>query len=170
MIDRGEAVGSYWRARTGRIALAVGIGLMTSAVALPAGATSSDPVDAPGVTPTTVRVASISDISAPVPGLFKGASVGTEAYFAYVNSQGGINGRKLELDALDSAFSSGTVASETQQIVKSALAMVGGFSLLDSAEQPGIDGAKLPDVSQVLSPQLFLDPNVYSAIPSVADG
>ena len=31
----------------------------------------------------------------PVPGLFEGAPIGVKAYFAYINSKGGVNGRKL---------------------------------------------------------------------------
>jgi ABC-type branched-subunit amino acid transport system substrate-binding protein len=125
---------------------------------------------APGVTANSITVGSISDISSPIAGLFEGAKVGTEAYFAYVNSQGGVNGRKLIIDGMDSAFSSGTVASESQSIAKNDFAIVGGFSLLDGAEQPAIDAAKLPTITQVLSPSLYTDPNLYSAIPLVQGG
>jgi ABC-type branched-subunit amino acid transport system substrate-binding protein len=125
---------------------------------------------APGVTAKTITVGSISDISEPIAGLFEGAKVGTEAYFAYINSQGGVNGRKLILNGMDSAFSSGTVANEAQSIAKSDLAIVGGFSLLDGSEKPAIDAAKLPIITQVLSPTLYSDPNLYSAIPLVQGG
>ncbi|MGA8370000.1 MAG: ABC transporter substrate-binding protein, partial [Acidimicrobiales bacterium] len=110
-----------------------GIALVMGASAIGAGtggsvAASAAAPPTPGVTPTTVTVGSISDISAPVPGLFEGAKIGTEAYFAYINSQGGVNGRKLVLDARDSAFSSGTIANATQSIAKNEFAIVGGFS------------------------------------------
>ncbi len=48
------------------------------------------------------------------PGLFKGAEDGTQAYFDYINSQGGVNGRMIKLDAQDSAYSTGTVANATR--------------------------------------------------------
>jgi ABC-type branched-subunit amino acid transport system substrate-binding protein len=115
-------------------------------------------------------VGSISDISAPIAGLFEGAKVGTEAYFAMINSEGGVNGRKLILNGMDSAFSSGTVTSESQQIATNDFAFVGGFSLLDGAEQPAIDAGKVPVVTQVLSPSLYTDPNLYAAIPLVTGG
>jgi branched-chain amino acid transport system substrate-binding protein len=124
----------------------------------------------PGVTSKTITVGSISDISSPVPGLFEGAKVGTEAYFAYINSQGGVDGRKLVLNGMDSAFSSGTVTTEAQTIAKNDFAIVGGFSLLDGAEKPIIDANKLPMVAQVLTPSMFEDPNVYSAVPMVNNG
>jgi ABC-type branched-subunit amino acid transport system substrate-binding protein len=136
-------------------------------VGTPAGAA---PAASPGVTATTVTVGSISDISAPLPGLFAGAKTGTEAYFAYINSQGGVNGRKLVLNGMDSAFSSGTVTNETQSIANSDFAIVGGFSLLDGAEQPIIDTNKLPTVTETLNPATFTDPNLYSAVPMVNNG
>jgi branched-chain amino acid transport system substrate-binding protein len=159
------------KARTCGLALAIGLGTLVattgmSGAAVRATGTAADP----GVTATTVTVGSISDISSPVPGLFEGAKVGTEAYFAYVNSHGGVNGRKLVLQGMDSAFSSGTVAADSQTIAQNDFAIVGGFSLLDGSEKPAIDAAKLPVVAQVLTPNLFTDPNVYSAVPMVNNG
>jgi ABC-type branched-subunit amino acid transport system substrate-binding protein len=135
-----------------------------------AGPAAAAPPSAPGITANTVTVGSISDISSPVPGLFAGAKTGTEAYFAYINSQGGVNGRKLILNGMDSAFSPGTVTNETQGIAKSDFAIVGGFSLLDGAEQPIVDANKLPMVAETLTPTMFADPNVYSAVPMVNNG
>jgi branched-chain amino acid transport system substrate-binding protein len=151
--------------------LALGLGASTLVVgaALSGTAGAAGPAT-PGITAKTVTVGSISDISSPVPGLFEGAKIGVEAYFAYINSQGGVNGRKLVLDAQDSAFSSGKVAAETQTIANNDFAIVGGFSLLDGAEQPIIDATKLPMVAEALTPTLFSDPNLYSAVPMVANG
>jgi ABC-type branched-subunit amino acid transport system substrate-binding protein len=149
------------------LALAIGSG----AVSLGFGATTAGAAAAaPGVTATTVTVGSISDISEPIAGLFEGAKIGTEAYFAYVNSKGGINGRKLILNGMDSAFSSGTVTSEAQGIAQNDLAIVGGFSLLDGGEKAAIDAGKVPTITQVLSPTLYTDPNVYSPIPVITGG
>ena len=146
----------------GSSALSLGVGATQAAAATPAAM--------PGITAKTVTVGSISDISEPIAGLFEGAKVGTEAYFAYINSQGGVNGRKLIINGMDSAFSSGTVGNEATSIAKNDFAIVGGFSLLDGAEKPAIDAAKLPIVTQVLSPTLYGDPNLYSAIPLVNGG
>ena len=129
------------------------------------GGTSS----APGVTASTVTVGQVDDISAPVPGLFKGAKDGTQAYFDYVNSTGGVFGRKLVLDARDSDFQGGTVTSATADQIKNDFALVGGFSLLDSSEQTLIDLSSMPDVGYPLSPQLANDRNVFSPLPSTAN-
>jgi ABC-type branched-subunit amino acid transport system substrate-binding protein len=146
-------------------ALAVTTALLGAGAGV-AGATAAQP----GLTANQVTVGQIDDISAPIPGLFKGAEVGTQAYFDYINSMGGVNGRKLKLDAHDSAFSSGTVTNEAQSIAHNDFAMVGGFTLLDQAEQSAVDAAKLPDLAQTLSPQMDTDPNVYAAIPVVNGG
>jgi ABC-type branched-subunit amino acid transport system substrate-binding protein len=163
----GARRGTLGRFVKGGIALTLGSSALTLGIGV---ADASATPATPGVTAKTITVGSISDISAPIPGLFEGAKVGTEAYFAYINSQGGVNGRKLILDGMDSAFSSGTVGTEAHTIATNDFAIVGGFSLLDGAEQSAIDAAKLPTVTQVLSPTLYTDPNLYSAIPLVTGG
>ena len=119
-----------------------------------------------GVTAHSVTVGQVDDLSSPIPGLFKGAEEGTEAYFAYINSMGGVNGRKIHLDAQDSTFQGGQVATTTAAQTKSDFALVGGFTLLDEAEQPIIDLAHMPDVTISLSPGLVTDPNLYSPVPN----
>jgi ABC-type branched-subunit amino acid transport system substrate-binding protein len=47
---------------------------------------------------------------------------------------------------------------------------VGGFSLLDGSEQPAVDAAHLPVVTQVLTPAYYSDPNLYAAVPLVNNG
>jgi ABC-type branched-subunit amino acid transport system substrate-binding protein len=120
----------------------------------------------PGVTATSITVGQVDDLSSPIPGLFKGAEEGTEAYFAYINSKGGVNGRKIHLDAQDSTFQGGQVATATAAQTKSDFALVGGFSLLDEAEQPIIDLAHMPDVALSLNPDMITDPNVYAPVPN----
>ncbi len=156
--------------RRGMIKSGVALALGTGVLVLGTGPASAADTSTPGVTANSITVGSISDISAPIAGLFEGAKVGTEAYFAMINSQGGVNGRKLLLNGMDSAFSSGTVTNEAKSIAANDFAFVGGFSLLDGAEQPAIDAGKVPVVTQVLDPKLYTDPNLYAAIPLVQGG
>ena len=123
----------------------------------------------PGVSATSVTAGQVDDLSSPIPGLFKGAEDGTKAYFAYINSKGGVNGRKLILDAQDSAFEPGQVATATGAQIHNDFALVGGFSLLDQAEQPLIDIAHVPDIGFSLSPSLATDPYLYSPLPNPID-
>lgn len=136
----------------------------TTSTAYRAPIPSSAFTDTTGVTATTVSVASVATESA---GIFTGSIVGTEAYAAYVNSQGGVNGRKVVVDPLDDQFSGATNKQQTQNGIDKDFALVGGFSLEDSfgatvvAQNPGV-----PDVSTVLAPSLVKAPNVYSANPT----
>ena len=84
-----------------------------------------------GVTATSITVGNIADASGPVPGLFKGAIVGTQAYFAMINSQGGVNGRQIKVDFGDSQLDCGQNKALTQARIDKVFAFVGSFSLYD---------------------------------------
>jgi len=136
----------------------------TSSAAYRAPIPASAFTNSTGITPTTVTVGNVTTESA---GIFTGSIVGSEAYAAYVNSQGGVHGRKVVVDALDDQFSGATNKQQTQNAVDKDFALVGSFSLEDSfgatvvAQNPNV-----PDVSTVLAPTLVKAPNVYSANPT----
>ena len=104
-----------------------------------------------GVTANTLTVGNISDVSGPRPGLFKGALVGTQAYFAKINSEGGIYGRQLKIDAGDSQLDCAQNKQKTGDKVSKVFAFVGSFSLFDDC---GTDVLKshldIPDVHSAL--------------------
>ena len=119
--------------------------------------------DHTGVSATAVQVANVSTLSA---GLFKGAQVGVQAYANYINSTGGVQGRKIVVNNADDSFTGAGNKQGTQNALQNDLAMVGNFSLEDSfggsvlAQNPGF-----PDVSQVLDHDTTNLPNVYSPVP-----
>ncbi len=116
-----------------------------------------------GVTAKSVTVGNISTQSS---GLFTGAKVGTEAYAAYVNSLGGVDGRKVIVDAENDQFQGGPNKDETRSAVESDFALVGSFSLEDSFGAPVL--AANPDVSNVsvaLSQSASDLSNTFSASP-----
>ncbi len=120
--------------------------------------------DHTGITATTVTVGNVSTL---LDGLFEGAQVGTEAYAEYVNSQGGINGRKLIVDDSNDNYSGGPNKQYTQQDVQNDLALVGGFSLQDNfggtvlAANP-----QVPNVTESLSLSTSDLPNSFSPAPA----
>ena len=120
----------------------------------------------PGITSTQVTVGQVDDLTKPIAGLFKGAEDGTQAYFDYINSQDGVNGRKIKLDAEDSGYDDGIVANETQAQIKNDFALVGGFSLDDAAEEPLVASSGMPDVGYPLDQQLSNLPTSYSPAPN----
>jgi ABC-type branched-subunit amino acid transport system substrate-binding protein len=121
------------------------------------------------VTATCLTVGNISTISGIVPGLFEGAAVGTDAYFSYLDStQGGIDGRKIELISQDDKFSGQENSSETQALIGRVLAFVGSFSLED--QDGGLILAKhptIPNVSLSLSQYTLGLPNTVSPVPAI---
>jgi len=129
-------------------------------------ASTASGAPSPGVTSTSVTVGQVDDLTAPLPGLFKGAEDGTQAYIDYINSIGGVNGRKIKLDAQDSAYNDGTVANATSAQIRNDFALVGGFSLDDAAEEPLIKAAGMPDVAYPLDPDLGNLPTSYSPVPN----
>lgn len=156
--------------------LAVGGGAVTFSA--PAGATSStcgtsvpatpaQDASTTGISPTSVTVGNVSIISGPVPGLFAGAPIGVKAYFDYINSKGGVDGRRLLVDSKDDAFSSQQNGTETQEAVASDFAMVGSFSLFDGfgCKALAADTA-VPDVSVTLDPGANALPNNFSVVPT----
>jgi ABC-type branched-subunit amino acid transport system substrate-binding protein len=164
----------------GTIAVGGGVGVAELTSAAPAGAAAANtcPVTAPattaqassttGISAKTVTVGNVSIITGPVPGLFEGAPTGVKAYFAYINSKGGVNGRKLELNSKDDAFSGSQNATETAEAVSNDFAMVGSFSLFDGygCKSLAADPA-IPDVSVTLDPNAEALPNDFSAEPTV---
>jgi ABC-type branched-subunit amino acid transport system substrate-binding protein len=120
----------------------------------------------PGITKTTVTVGTVSDLTGFIPGLFQGASYGVDAYFAYVNSQGGINGRTLKDDARDDAESCATNAAEARSLTTKTFALVGSFSIYDSCSAPVMLAAPtVPYVAVALDPKLNALPNEFSPEP-----
>ncbi len=122
--------------------------------------------DHTGVTSNSVTIANVSTQAG---GLFKGAAIGTEAYAAYVNSQGGINGRKIIVNASDDQFTGSTNKQLTEEAVQSDFATVGSFSTEDSfggvvlAANP-----QMPNVSIALDPATQKLPNTFAAVPPAA--
>ncbi len=117
--------------------------------------------DRTGITPTSVSVGTVSWQM-----IFKSA-VGVQAYADYVNSRGGVNGRKLEVDPGDDGDSGATNKQLTQADIDKDFAMVGSFSLQDGfggtvlAANPGV-----PNVSPTLDPTTTQLPNSFSPAPS----
>jgi|HubBroStandDraft_1064217.scaffolds.fasta_scaffold29792_3 ABC-type branched-subunit amino acid transport system substrate-binding protein len=128
--------------------------------------TTAEQAASPGVSATTVTVGQVDDLSAPLPGLFKGAEDGTQAYFDYINSLGGVNGRTIKLDAQDSKYDPGTVVAATTEQIENDFALVGGFSLVDSSEEPVVKAAGMPDIAFPLDPALGDLPDSYSPFPN----
>ncbi len=119
--------------------------------------------DHTGVTANSVTVGNVSTLSL---GLFKGAPVGAQAYADYVNSSGGVNGRRIVVTSSDDEFQGAPNHQATQAAVASDFALVGSFSLEDSYGAAVL--AANPTVSNVsvgLSQKASDLPNTFSVSP-----
>ncbi len=120
--------------------------------------------DRTGVTSTSVT---IGNVSTQVAGLFTGAVVGTKAYAAYVNSQGGVHGRKIVVSSADDRFQGAINKDDVQSVVQSDFASVGGLSLEDSFSEPLIAAHPgFPDITASLDPATEKLPNNFSPTPA----
>jgi len=125
---------------------------------------SSAFADHTGVTADSVTVGNVSTL---VAGLFKGAAVGTEAYAAYVNSQGGVHGRKLVVRSSDDAFQGATNKQLTSAALGQDFALVGSVSLEDGFGGSVLKAAPgFPNVSESLDSTTEALPNSFSALPA----
>ena len=119
-----------------------------------------------GVTPNSITVGNISTLTGPVPGLFAGAVNGTDAFFAYQNSQGGVFGRQLKVNAGDDQFDCGINRSLTEANAAKAFAFVGSFSLYDNCGADVFNAnPALPDVHNALSREAGHEANNFSSQP-----
>jgi branched-chain amino acid transport system substrate-binding protein len=119
-----------------------------------------------GVTRTTLTVGDVASVTGPEPGVFKGAIAGVQAYFAYVNSEGGVYGRQLGVDAGDDGLNCSADESVTASQIKRDFAEVGGFSLYDNCGAvPLKANPDVPDIHESLTAARFDLPSSFSANP-----
>src|SRR5437763_9068986 len=119
-----------------------------------------------GVTGNSITVGNVSTLTGPIPGLFAGAVNGTDAFFAYQNSQGGVFGRQLKVSAGDDQFDCGQNKAQTQSDVPKVFAFVGSFSIYDNCGAQVItQTAALSDVHVALSKDAQVEANGFSPQP-----
>jgi len=86
-----------------------------------------------GVTATEIHIAIAADVDNPfAPGLFQGAVDGVKAGAAYLNSKaggGGVAGRKLVVDFIDTHLNANDSRNATITACQNDLALVGGLML-----------------------------------------
>jgi branched-chain amino acid transport system substrate-binding protein len=155
------------------LAAVMALGLGSTAVSLvPTSASAAEPAipaaafqDHTGVTSSTVTVGNVSTLTA---GLFLGAQVGTKAYADYVNSTGGVNGRKLVVDASDDGYNDGANnKAQTKADIAKDFAMVGSFSLNDAYGGTVLKAnPSVPNVTVSLDQGTNSLPNTFSAQPA----
>src|SRR5215470_16375621 len=72
----------------------------------------------PGVTDTEIKIGTTTPYSGPASAYSAGA-VSATAFFAMINEQGGVNGRKINYVSLDDAYSPPKTVEQTRRLVES---------------------------------------------------
>jgi ABC-type branched-subunit amino acid transport system substrate-binding protein len=122
-----------------------------------------------GVTDNSILLGNVSDLSGPVPGLFQGAVIGTQAYLAKINAAGGVYGRQLKLKVGDGQLQCDENTRQTEALSSKVFSFVGSFSIYDGCgagvlqKMPGV-----PDIHNALDHKALVLPNNYSVAPLVA--
>jgi ABC-type branched-subunit amino acid transport system substrate-binding protein len=121
-----------------------------------------------GVDDRTITIATIADVGGVRPNLFLGNWQAMDAFVAFCNSLGGVNGRQLRLVKLDSALFD--QRAQTILACDSAFALVGSAAALDGAgAQSGAD-CGIPDIPAFSAePQHASASNVVQPLPNPPD-
>ena len=83
-----------------------------------------------GVTATTVRIAVVADVNTPLaPGLFQGSVDGVKGWAKYVNANGGLAGRKVVVDFIDSKLNGDEARNAVIKACSQDFALVGTSAL-----------------------------------------
>ena len=102
-----------------------------------------------GLTASQIKIATLADVSGVQPGLFQSAHQGARAAAAYINSQGGVCGRQIEVMALDSKTDSGGNRSAMLEACDKAFAVVGSMSAFDDGSAGPGEECGIPDMTAI---------------------
>jgi ABC-type branched-subunit amino acid transport system substrate-binding protein len=111
------------------------------------GATRADP----GVTSTSILLGGTAAISGPESAYYAPVAKGAQAYFAYVNARGGVNGRKIEYKVVDDAYDPSQTVQATRQLVQQDQV----FAIFNSIGTEHMIAVR-PFLNQAKVPQLFV--------------
>jgi ABC-type branched-subunit amino acid transport system substrate-binding protein len=117
-----------------------------------------------GITDSEITVATIADVTGPVPGIFEPAILATKAYATYFNSTTRICGRKLAIDAIDSQTNGSADAVGTQRACEKDFAAVGSMGAFDSGGVAQVNRCALPEIHALFTNKARADcPTCFAA-------
>ncbi|MHB8642090.1 MAG: ABC transporter substrate-binding protein [Gaiellaceae bacterium] len=96
--------------KRGLLAVAAALAIVSVA----SGAARTDP----GLTSTTIELGGTAALSGPESLYYAPVAKGAQAYFAYVNAHGGVNGRTIDYKVLDDAYDPAQTVQQTRQLVQ----------------------------------------------------
>jgi ABC-type branched-subunit amino acid transport system substrate-binding protein len=111
-----------------------------------------------GVTGSTIKIAVVADVDNPIaPNVFKGVVDGAQAGAKFVNAGGGVAGRKLEVDFIDSKLNPNqtrnaiiTACGQDLAMVGTATALFSGLDDLIGCKDKAGAATGLPDIGAIV--------------------
>jgi ABC-type branched-subunit amino acid transport system substrate-binding protein len=135
-------------------------------------ATATAAANVPGVTATEVVIGTHIALSGPQ-AFASQYGAGMKAYYDYVNSQGGVNGRKIVFEQKDDTYAPTTARIVTQELVeqRKVFAIVGGIGTPGHlAVVDYLNEQKVPDLFVLSNAAVFNNPSKYPYTFSVVPG
>jgi ABC-type branched-subunit amino acid transport system substrate-binding protein len=122
-----------------------------------------------GVTGTEITIAVLTDLTGPVPGIFRPSVDAVQAWANMINSKGGIHGRKIKVVPIDSKTNANDNRAGAIQACNQAFAIVGSMSAYDDGGAGPINDCGIPDLSATTVNQARDQARTtYPAYPNVA--
>jgi ABC-type branched-subunit amino acid transport system substrate-binding protein len=110
--------------------LVISVGLLVTGSTLAAAQQPKPQATEVGVTATTIRIAVVADVDNPaVPGLFQGSVDAVKGAARLINAQGGIGGRKVAVDFIDSHLNANQARNAIITACSQDFALVGTSAL-----------------------------------------
>jgi ABC-type branched-subunit amino acid transport system substrate-binding protein len=121
---------------------------------------------APGVTATEIKVATMVTASGPLPGATEGSYRGAQAYFAKINAEGGICGRKITVVKGDDGLDPQRARGEFLRLEPNVFAFVGSLAVADSGYVDLVASTKVPYIGTFVDPAGRAASNVFPRLLS----
>ena len=113
-----------------------------------------------GVTPTTILIGQSAAFTGPASELGNEMRAGANAYFRFVNANGGINGRKIEMRSLDDGYESERAAANTKKLIDDGVFLLFGYvgTPTSNAAKPIFTAARVPFVGPFTGAESLRNP------------
>ena len=117
----------------------------------------------PGATDTEIKIGQTKPYSGPA-SAYSSAGHVQSGYFEKINSEGGVNGRKLKLISLDDAFTPPKTVEQTRKLVEQEQVLVvfnSNGTAANSAVQKYLNAKKVPQLLAATGASKFTDPKNF---------
>ena len=114
----------------------------------------------PGVTSSSIVLGQSAAFTGPASELGTEMRAGAMAYFQWINAQGGVNGRKIELRSLDDGYEGDRAAANTRKLIDDGVFLLFGYvgTPTSNASKPIFTAAKVPFVGPFTGAESLRNP------------